>query len=457
MAYRGHVLKEFDLDGALTRHPALALVDELAHSNAPGSRHAKRWQDIEEMLAAGIDVWTTLNVQHLDSLNEAVGSITGVRVWETVPDEVFDGADEVILVDLSADELLRRLKEGKVYLPEQARHATRNFFRKGNLIALRELALRRTADHVDDDVQAYRRDRAIEPVWRTREAVVACIGADEDAEYVIRSAHRLSQQLECDLHVVTVDTARARPRRKAPRSGCSARWRLPTRWARAETLAGGDMVDAMVRYVRRHNITKPSSAAPRQRPAAVAAVGVRPAQRGLSPGWLWRRHSFADMLAAGCPEIDVIRLGAPPLPASAAPGRDPLTLGQRARQAAEERGSRPWPAMPGAATAPSPRRCRRWPFRRCTRPISSCCSCWRWWRWPSGTAAGRRRWPRWSAWACSIFLRAAAGVLRGVGRAVPADLRRAAGGGPVDRPAHRRAAPAGAGLGQARGRRPQPV
>ena len=233
MAYRGHVLKEFDLDGALTRHPALALVDELAHSNAPGSRHAKRWQDIEEMLAAGIDVWTTLNVQHLDSLNEAVGSITGVRVWETVPDEVFDGADEVILVDLSADELLRRLKEGKVYLPEQARHATRNFFRKGNLIALRELALRRTADHVDDDVQAYRRDRAIEPVWRTREAVVACIGADEDAEYVIRSAHRLSQQLECDLHVVTVDTARAAPRRKAPRSGCSARWRLPTRWARA--------------------------------------------------------------------------------------------------------------------------------------------------------------------------------------------------------------------------------
>ena len=233
MAYRGHVLKEFDLDGALARHPALALVDELAHSNAPGSRHAKRWQDIEEMLAAGIDVWTTLNVQHLDSLNEAVGSITGVRVWETVPDEVFDGADEVILVDLSADELLRRLKEGKVYLPEQARHATRNFFRKGNLIALRELALRRTADHVDDDVQAYRRDRAIEPVWRTREAVVACIGADEDAEYVIRSAHRLSQQLECDLHVVTVDTARAAPRRKAPRSGCSARWRLPTRWARA--------------------------------------------------------------------------------------------------------------------------------------------------------------------------------------------------------------------------------
>ena len=389
VAYRGHVLKEFDLDGALTRHPALALVDELAHSNAPGSRHAKRWQDIEEMLAAGIDVWTTLNVQHLDSLNEAVGSITGVRVWETVPDEVFDGADEVILVDLSADELLRRLKEGKVYLPEQARHATRNFFRKGNLIALRELALRRTADHVDDDVQAYRRDRAIEPVWRTREAVVACIGADEDAEYVIRSAHRLSQQLECDLHVVTVDTARAAP---APQSAQERLQRAmalaDTLGARAETLAGGDMVDAMVRYVRRHNITKAvvgrtrASGLLRLRLSASALLNA-----ALSPGWLWRRHSFA----AGR------RL----------PGdrRDPAGRAAAARQrGAGTRSADPGPARaPGGgrtrqpplagyawacATAPSPRRCRRWPFRRCTRPISSCCSCWRWWRWPSGTAAG---------------------------------------------------------------------
>ncbi|HCQ46874.1 MAG TPA: two-component sensor histidine kinase, partial [Achromobacter sp.] len=257
VAYRGHVLREFDLDGALAARPALVLVDELAHSNAPGSRHAKRWQDIHELLAAGIDVWTTLNVQHLDSLNEAVGSITGVRVWETVPDEVFDTADEVILVDLSADELLRRLKEGKVYLPEQARHATRNFFRKGNLIALRELALRRTADHVDDDVQAYRRDRAIDSVWRTREAVVACIGPDADAEYVIRSAHRLSQQLDCDLHVVTIDTPRAAPTPQAQQDRMQRSLALADGLgARTETLPGGDMVDAVVRYVRRHNITK---------------------------------------------------------------------------------------------------------------------------------------------------------------------------------------------------------
>lgn len=344
VAYRGHVLKEFDLDGALAARPGLVLVDELAHSNAPGSRHAKRWQDIEELLAAGIDVWTTLNVQHLDSLNEAVGSITGVRVWETVPDEVFDAADEVILVDLSADELLRRLKEGKVYLPEQARHATRNFFRKGNLIALRELALRRTADHVDDDVQAYRRDRAIEPVWRTREAVVACIGPDADAEYVIRSAHRLSQQLECDLHVVTIDTPRAAPTPQAEQDRMQRSLALAdSLGARTETLAGGDMVDAVVRYVRRHNITK--AIVGRTRATGLQRLRLSVSAlltAAITPGWLWRRHSFADMLAAGCPEIDIIRLGAPPLPASAAPGRDPLTLGRRTRSATDDRNGSPW-------------------------------------------------------------------------------------------------------------------
>jgi two-component system sensor histidine kinase KdpD len=343
VAYRGHVLKEFDLDGALAARPGLVLVDELAHSNAPGSRHAKRWQDIHELLAAGIDVWTTLNVQHLDSLNEAVGSITGVRVWETVPDEVFDTADEVILVDLSADELLRRLKEGKVYLPDQARHATRNFFRKGNLIALRELALRRTADHVDDDVQAYRRDRAIEPVWRTREAVVACIGPDADAEYVIRSAHRLSQQLECDLHVVTIDTPRAAPTPQAEQDRMQRSLALAdSLGARTETLAGGDMVDAVVRYVRRHNITK--AVVGRTRASGLQRLRVSLSallSAALAPGWLWRRHSFADMLAVGCPEIDIIRLGAPPLPASTAPGRDPLTLGHRTHTSADERSQRP--------------------------------------------------------------------------------------------------------------------
>ncbi|SDD11332.1 osmosensitive K+ channel signal transduction histidine kinase [Cupriavidus sp. YR651] len=317
--YRDRVLQEFDLDGALARRPALILVDELAHSNAAGSRHPKRWQDIQELQAAGIDVWTTVNVQHLDSLNQAVGGITGVRVWETVPDAVFDGADEVVLVDLPADELLRRLREGKVYLPEQARHAARNFFRKGNLIALRELALRRTADRVDDDVRAYRDAESIEPVWRTREAVVACIGTGDDAEQVVRSARRLASQLDCDWHVVTIATPRLMPLSDDVRVRVRAAMQLAEELgARTETLAGHDMVKAVAGYVRRHNLTKVLVGRARtdwQHEGGWLEQGRTWLARALSPllgaGYrLIGRQTFADALAAGCPEIDVIRVAA---------------------------------------------------------------------------------------------------------------------------------------------------
>jgi len=317
--YRDRVLTEFDLDGALARRPALILVDELAHSNAAGSRHPKRWQDIQELQAAGIDVWTTVNVQHLDSLNQAVGGITGVRVWETVPDAVFDGADEVVLVDLPADELLRRLREGKVYLPEQARHAARNFFRKGNLIALRELALRRTADRVDDDVRAYRHAEAIEPVWRTREAVVACIGTGDDAEQVVRSARRLAGQLNCDWHVVTIATPRLMPLSDEVRTRVRAAMQLAEELgARTETLAGHDMVKSVAGYVRRHNLTKVLVGRARADWHAEGSwidKGRVWLARALSPllgagNRLFGRQTFADALAAGCPEIDVIRVAA---------------------------------------------------------------------------------------------------------------------------------------------------
>ncbi|HYG41828.1 MAG TPA: sensor histidine kinase KdpD [Bordetella sp.] len=323
LPYRGRQLAEFDLDGALARRPGLILVDELAHANAPGARHAKRWQDVHELLAAGIDVWTTLNVQHLDSLNEAVGGITGIRISETVPDGVFDTADEVIMVDITADELLRRLREGKVYLPDQARHAGKHFFRKGNLIALRELALRRTADHVDDDVQSYRRERAIQTVWRTREAIVACVGADTDAEHVVRSAHRLAQELECDWHVITLDSPRLAPVSQAARDTRGRVLALAENLgARTEVLPGGDLVQAVAGYARRHNMTKvlvgrgrAQSAARRQWPVTAALAGL------LTPGWIWHRRSFADALAAGCPEVDVIRLGAPPVATAAIDAR----------------------------------------------------------------------------------------------------------------------------------------
>ena len=195
IAYKGHELSEFDLDAALERRPQLILMDEFAHSNAPGSRHPKRWQDVEELLAAGIDVYTSLNVQHLESLNDVVGQITGIVVRETLPDHVFDHADEVALVDLPPDELLGRLAAGKVYLPQQAERAVKNFFRKGNLLALRELALRRTADRVDAQMRAYRADQSINPVWHARERLLVCVGASAGIDKLIRSAKRLAASL----------------------------------------------------------------------------------------------------------------------------------------------------------------------------------------------------------------------------------------------------------------------
>ena len=204
--YRGKSLKEFDLDGALARRPQVLLVDELAHSNVDGSRHAKRWQDVQELLDAGIDVWSALNVQHLESLNGTVGSITGVRVHETVPDTVLDDADELILIDITPDELLGRLKAGKVYLPQQAERAAQNFFRKGNLIALREIALRRTAEHVEDDVRSYRVEKSIGSVWNTEGTLLVGIGPSEGSEQAVRAAARLAGQLNVRWHAAYVET-----------------------------------------------------------------------------------------------------------------------------------------------------------------------------------------------------------------------------------------------------------
>jgi K+-sensing histidine kinase KdpD len=204
--YRGRKLGEFDLDAALARKPQLILVDELAHSNVQGARHLKRWQDVYELLDAGIDVYTTVNVQHLESLNDVVGQITGIRVWETVPDRVFDRADEVTLVDLPAEELLDRMRDGKVYMAQQAERAVRNFFRKGNLIALRELALRRTADRVDAQMREYRADRSIQRIWQARERLLVCVGPGPEAPILVRAAARLASALKADWLAVYVET-----------------------------------------------------------------------------------------------------------------------------------------------------------------------------------------------------------------------------------------------------------
>jgi two-component system sensor histidine kinase KdpD len=255
--YRDRVLREFDLDGTLERKPQLVLVDELAHSNVAGSRHAKRWQDVEELLDAGIDVWSAMNVQHLESLNDIVTGITGIRVWETVPDRVFDETDEVVIVDLPPDDLLLRLKEGKVYLPQQAERAVKNFFRKGNLIALRELALRRTADRVDNEMLQYRRNLQAAPVWQTRESILLCIGPDERSEKLIRTTARLAAQLSVPWHCIYVETPGLQRLPDATRQLVFQMLKTAEdNGAVTAALSGSDLAATIVRYAHEHNLPR---------------------------------------------------------------------------------------------------------------------------------------------------------------------------------------------------------
>ncbi len=257
LPYRGHDIEEFDIDAALKRRPAVILIDELAHTNAPGSRHPKRWQDIEEILSQGVDVYSTLNVQHLESLNDVVGRITGIRVGETVPDRVFDAADEITLVDLPAEELLQRLKDGKVYMAEQATRAAQNFFRKGNLIALRELALRRTANRVDDDMAGYRIRAAATQVWHARDRVLACVGPAPGSEDVLRSASRLASALNADWHAVYVETPSHQALPQEVLTVVLGRLKLAEDLgASTATISGADIAEGLITYARRQNVTK---------------------------------------------------------------------------------------------------------------------------------------------------------------------------------------------------------
>lgn len=304
LSYKGSELAEFDLDAALARRPALILVDELAHSNLAGCRHPKRWQDVEELLAAGIDVWTTMNVQHLESLNDIVGGITGIRVWETVPDRVFDAADEVVIVDLPPDDLLRRLKEGRIYLPRQAEQAVRNFFRKGNLIALRELALRRTADRVDSQMQRYRQRGAPPPAYGNREALLVCLGTAGDDDKTLRSTARLAAQLDATWHAVHVETPGVQRQPQAARERALRLLRLAQEMgAETATLAGQEVAGAVVEYARRHNLAR-------------VLIGRR--RRRLLP---WRR-GLAERIGELGAELDVMQIARPPRRHAADPLRN---------------------------------------------------------------------------------------------------------------------------------------
>jgi two-component system sensor histidine kinase KdpD len=306
--YRGTVLQEFDLDGALARHPALLLVDELAHTNAPGSRHAKRWQDVAELLAAGIHVYTTVNIQHVESLNDVVAQITGVRVRETIPDSILERADEVELVDVSPDVLQQRLREGKVYVPEQAGRAIERFFRKGNLIALRELALRRTAERVDAQMRGYMAERGIRDTWAAGERLLVCLGPSATAARLVRTTRRMAARVHAEWIAVHVETTRDRGFTAEEREHLLRALELTEQLGgRPVTLSGQSVADEILDYARAHNVTR-----------IILGKTRRPRWRERLQG------SLLDALVRGSGEIELLALSgdeddeAPPRPAFSA-------------------------------------------------------------------------------------------------------------------------------------------
>lgn len=289
VAYRGIGLPEMDVDGVLARRPQLALVDELAHTNAPGARHPKRYQDIEDLLAAGIDVYTTVNIQHLESLNDVVAQITGVIVRETIPDRILDEVHEIELVDLPPVELLARLREGKVYVPQQAAHALEKFFRQGNLIALRELALRRAAERVDDQMRAYMQTRAILGPWSAAERLLVCVSPSPLSERLVRAGRRLADELNAEWFAIYVETASQATHSAAQRDQVARHLQLAEALgAKTLTLPGHDVAAATVTYARQHNITK-----------IIAGKPLRPRWRE------WLQASIVDRLIRLSGPIDI--------------------------------------------------------------------------------------------------------------------------------------------------------
>src|SRR5215470_5264755 len=253
--YRGTTLTEMDLDAILTWHPGLAVVDELAHTNAPGSRHPKRYQDVLELLDAGIDVYTTLNVQHVGSRSDTVRQITGASVSETVPDSVLDLADEIVLVDLTPEQLLSRLAEGKVYLGERAEWAAKNFFRESNLTALREMALRVVAEHVDRDLREIMSQQKIQGPWKSADRLLVAVSASPYSERLIRYTRRLASSMEASWIVANIEQARPLSQEEQTRL---TRYLALARQLGAEVIStpGTDVGETLLRVAQEHNVTQ---------------------------------------------------------------------------------------------------------------------------------------------------------------------------------------------------------
>src|SRR6202166_1793883 len=258
LEYNGQWLEEMDLDAILARRPQIVLVDELAHTNAPGSRHPKRYLDAEELLSRGIHVYTTVNIQHIESLNDVVAQITHVRVRETVPDSIFDRADAVELVDLTPDDLIQRLKEGKVYVPKQAERALEHFFSPANLTALRELALRRTAERVDEQLLNEMQARAIQGPWAAGERILVCVSEDPRSAGLVRYAKRLADRLPAPFTALCIETPRSQQLSEEERDRVADTLRLAERLGgEAITIPGGTkrIADDVLSFSRANNVT----------------------------------------------------------------------------------------------------------------------------------------------------------------------------------------------------------
>ncbi|GGF27139.1 two-component sensor histidine kinase [Aliidongia dinghuensis] len=255
--YRGRQLDEMDLDAILKRRPKLVLVDELAHTNAPGSRHAKRYLDVDELLTAGIDVYTTLNIQHVESLNDVVAQITRIRVRETLPDSFLDKADEIEVIDLTPEDLMERLREGKVYVRDQAQRALKHYFSPGNLTALRELALRRTAQRVDDQMLSYMREHAISGPWAAGERIMVCISEAPNTPGLIRYARRVADRLRVKWTAIYVEGPRSARLTEPERNRVADHMRLAEKLgADLATIPGSRVVDQLIGYAQANNITQ---------------------------------------------------------------------------------------------------------------------------------------------------------------------------------------------------------
>src|SRR6202167_2371100 len=259
IVYKDQVIEEMDLDALIARRPRLALVDELAHTNAPGSRHPKRYLDVEELLSRGIDVYTAVNIQHIESLNDVVAQITHVRVRETVPDSIFDRADGIELIDLTPDDLIQRLKEGKVYVPKQAERALEHYFSPGNLTALRELALRRTAERVDEQLRTHMQANAIAGPWAAGERILVCLSEDPRAAGLVRTTKRLADRLHAPWTAISIETRRSLQLTDEPRDRLADTLRL------AEALGGEALTipgvgrriaDDVISFAQANNVTQ---------------------------------------------------------------------------------------------------------------------------------------------------------------------------------------------------------